>query len=336
MKKYKIFVGIDISKGWIDVAVKSETVSVCRRFDNCKKGYRSMLSWLKTFASFKEMILCMEHTGVYGMPLWEYLANQKICFVVETGLQIRHSMGIRRGKSDKADAQIIARYIRLHHTETRLYKVPNEVIKRLKIVFGYRERLLKVKHLLTVSSKEISSFMSKSACREMTIDSGKLAAIISERISRIEKVIDKIIEADPETNRIYRLVKSVPGIGPITGAYLIIVTQNFTLINNSRKLSRYAGMSPEKNESGIIKRKAKTSRIGNKKLKALLSNCVGTIIQHDIESREYQQRKIDQGKPEGVIINNLRNKILHRVCAVVNRGTPYVNIKKYRTMENVA
>lgn len=336
MKKYKIFVGIDISKGWIDVAVKNETVSVCRRFDNCKKGYRSMLGWLKTFARLNDMILCMEHTGVYGMPLWEYLASQKICFVVETGLQINHSMGIRRGKSDKADAQLIARYIRLHHAETRLYKVPNQVIKRLKIAFGYRERLLKAKHLLTVSSKEIGSFISKEACREMSIDSSKLIATISAKISQVEKLMVKIIDANPETNRIYQLIKSVPGIGPITAAYLIIVTQNFTLINNGRKLSRYGGMSPEKNESGIIKRKSKTSSIGNKKLKALLSNCVGTILQHNVETREYQQRKIDQGKPDGVIINNLRNKILHRVCAVVNRGTPYVDIKKYRRTEKVA
>src|SRR5687767_5220610 len=47
MEKYKLFVGIDISKDWIDVALISEKTSICQRFDNCKKGYRSMLSWLK-------------------------------------------------------------------------------------------------------------------------------------------------------------------------------------------------------------------------------------------------------------------------------------------------
>lgn len=336
MEKYKIFVGIDISKAWIDVAIKNETVSICQRFDNCKKGYRSMLGWLKTFARPMQMILCMEHTGVYGMLLWEYLVNQKLHFVVESGLQIHRSMGIRRGKSDKADAELIARYIKLHHTETRQYHVPNQVIKRLKILFAYRERLLKVQHLLTVSSKEISTFMSKEICKEMTVDSNKLTAIISDRITRVQKLIEKIVDSDPETRRIYQLIKSVPGIGPITGVYLIIVTQNFTVINDSRKLSRYGGMSPEKNESGIVKRKSKTSSIGNKKLKALLTSCAGTIIQHNVEAREYQRRKIDQGKHEGVVINNLRNKILHRVCAVVNRGTPYVDIKKYKRLEKVA
>lgn len=336
MEKYKIFVGIDISKGWIDVAVKNEAISICQRFDNCKKGYRSMVSWLKTFSNANAMLLCMEHTGVYGMPLWEYLASRNICFVVESGLQIRRSMGIRRGKSDKADAQLIARYIKMHHTETRLYKVPGQIINRLKVIFGHRERLLKIKHLLTVSSKEIGSFVSKDASKEMSCDSKKLVAIINDRINKVEKLILSIIDSDADTRRIYQLITSVPGIGLVTGAYLIIVTQNFTTINNSRKLSRYGGMSPEKNESGIVKRKAKVSNIGNKKLKALLSNCVMSNVRFDTETKAYQQRKLAEGKPPGVVINNLKNKILHRVCAVVNRGTQFVDINKYGRIGKVA
>ena len=149
MEKYKLFVGIDISKDWIDAAFVNETTSMCQNFSNCKKGYRSMLSWLKTFAKTSQMLLCMEHTGLYGMPLWNYLAEHKICFVVENALHIKHSMGIRRSKTDKADAEMIARYIKLHHSETRLYKVPAQIIGRLKVIFSHRERLLKIKHLLT-------------------------------------------------------------------------------------------------------------------------------------------------------------------------------------------
>ena len=89
------------------------------------------------------------------------------------------------------------------------------------------------------------------------------------------------------------------------------------------------GVCLRKNSGKRIK-KAKVSRIGNKKLKALLSNGVCANLKYDNETKEYQQRKIAEGKPEGVIINNLKNKILHRVYAVVNRGTPYVNIRKYR------
>src|SRR5215210_6876280 len=111
MGKYKIFVGIDISKSWIDVVVLKDGQSMHRQFENSKKGYKVMLSWLKTFANLEEMILCMEHTGVYALPLWNYLVKYKVAYVVETGLQIKSSMGIKRGKSDKIDAQAIANYI---------------------------------------------------------------------------------------------------------------------------------------------------------------------------------------------------------------------------------
>jgi transposase len=333
MKKYKIFVGIDISKNWIDVAVASQA-SLCSRFDNNKNGYRAMMCWLKTFGAIQHLLLCMEHTGVYSFPLWKYLAAHDVKFVVESGLQIKQSMGIRRGKSDKADAQMIARYIKLHHTETKLHKLPAPIITRLKIAFGHRERLLKIKHLLTVSNKEISAFTAKAQCNEMKADSKTLLKVIDERIKKAERLIVSIINSDSETAEIYQLVTSVPGIGLICGAYLIVVTQNFTTIDNSRKLSRYGGMSPEQNESGIVKRKAKTSSIGNKKLKSLLSNAVGTNLRYDIETQEYHRRKKADGKPEGIIINNLKNKILHRVFAVVNRQSKYVNIKKYARVAN--
>lgn len=336
MEKYKIFVGIDISKDSIDVALINEGISMCQNFSNSKKGYRSMLSWLKTFAQANEMLLCMEHTGLYGLPLWNYLAEHNICFVVENALQIKQSMGIRRSKTDKADAEMIARYIKLHHSESRLYKVPTQIISRLKVIFSHRQRLLKIKHLLSVASNEISAFMSKEVCKDMSGDSKRLLDIIEGRIEKVEQLLLKIISSDAETKKIYQLVTSVPGVGLITGVYLIIVTQNFTIIGTSRKLSRFGGMSPEKDESGKRVRKPKVSRIGNKKLKSLLSCCVSSNLRFDTETKEYQQRKLAEGKPDGVIINNLKNKILHRVYAVVNRGTPYVNIRKYDAGKKVA
>lgn len=336
MEKYKIFVGIDISKDWIDVAVLNDQISAHRQFDNNKKAYKQMVSWLKTFANVDQLLVCMEHTGIYGVPLWEYLGAQKIPFVVESGLQIKHSMGMRRTKTDKADAELIARYIRLHHRETRLFEVPAKVISRLKVAFGYRERLIKVKNQLTVADKEISSFLGADLCKETHQETKGLIKIINDKIAKAEKIILSIIMSDPEVKKIYELIDSVPGIGLITATYIIIVTRNFTRINTSRQLSRYAGMSPEKNDSGIKKRKAKVSRIGNKKLKALLSNCVSSNLRYDVETKEYFERKFIQGKHDGIIINNLKNKILHRVYAVVNRGTKYVNIKKYAQAGKVA
>ncbi len=337
MEKYKIFVGMDISKSWIDVVILKEGQSMHRQFNNSKKDYKVMLSWLKNFAGINDMLLCMEHTGVYALPLWNYLAQHKVSYVVETGLQIKSSMGIKRGKSDIIDAGVIARYIKLHHTETRLHKVPDKIISRLKILYSYRARLLKVKHQLFVANKEITGFVDKSMRKEMSSETNGLVTIIEHRIDKIERIIRNVIAGDAETKRIYELIESVPGIGLVTAVYLIIITQNFTILNNSRKLANYAGVAPHEHSSGSsIKGKNQVSHLADKKLKALLSNGVKTNLQYDTETKEYAARKTAEKKHEGIIINNLKNKLLHRVCAVVQRGTKYVDIKKYAAKKKVA
>ncbi len=157
-----------------------------------------------------------------------------------------------------------------------------------------------------------------------------MVAIIEKKITKTEKIIAAIISSDEETKRIYQLIVSVPGVGLITAIYLIIVTQNFTILNNGRKFSNYGTMAPHKNQSGMKKGRDRLSYLGDKKIKSLLSNGVKTNLKYDTETKEYFVRKKAEGKVDGIIINNLKNKLIHRVCAVVNRGTPYVNIKKYR------
>lgn len=49
----------------------------------------------------------------------------------------------------------------------------------------------------------------------------------------------------------------------------------------------------------------------------------------DPELNKYYHRKIAEGKNPMLVMNNIRNKMLSRVFAVINRGTPYVNTQKY-------
>jgi hypothetical protein len=46
-------------------------------------------------------------------------------------------------------------------------------------------------------------------------------------------------------------------------------------------------------------------------------------VQHNPDLHEYYQRKVQEGKNKMSVINAVRNKLLHRIVAVVNRGTPY-------------
>jgi transposase len=130
--------------------------------------------------------------------------------------------------------------------------------------------------------------------------------------------------------RTYQLATSVTGIGLQTAAYLLVHTQGFKNFDNWRQLAArrsdcFAGTAPFEYTSGSsVRGRSKLSKIGHMKLKALLSNGANAAIQSPNEFADYYNRKILEGKPKLVALNGVRNKLLSRVFAAVQRGTPYI------------
>ena len=64
-------------------------------------------------------------------------------------------------------------------------------------------------------------------------------------------------------------------------------------------------------------------------MKSLLNRSARSAITCDPELKEYYHRKVEQGKNKMSTLNIIRNKIIHRVFAVVNRGTPYAVLQNH-------
>ena len=166
MKKYVLFVGVDISKIWIDVAITldgQKQQMLHHRFSNTLKGFEKMMKWLGRSAHQLELIgpwlFCMEHTGVYTIPLCHFLQSQELDYVLEAALRIKRSLGLRRGKDDKADSKAIARYLYLHHKDLKTSPLPTKSLLALKQLLAYRDRLIKKLHAINVDAKETKAFM---------------------------------------------------------------------------------------------------------------------------------------------------------------------------------
>jgi transposase len=105
---------------------------------------------------------------------------------------------------------------------------------------------------------------------------------------------------------------------------LLVYTHGFNRLNNSRKLACYSGVAPFAYESGTsIRGKTGVSKFANNDLKQVLHMAAISSVQHNSELHLYYQRKVQEGKNKMSVINAVRNKLLHRIVAVVNRGTPY-------------
>jgi transposase len=334
----KIFVGIDVSKNWIDVCVRVDGKTIPHhRFENNITGFKAMVKWIKEFSQQQnEWLLCMEHTGIYALPLWYFLTEKNITYCVVAGGLITSGLEIRRGKNDKIDATDIAGFAMRYADELKPHCLPVQVLQRLKMLFAYRERLVKASVLIKVPANEAKQFAAKES-KEVRTDSSSLVQILEARIKKVEKLMIGVINSDEQTARCYELIVSVPGFGIVTACYLLIITQCFTTLTKSRELSNFGGTAPHPHESGkSVKGKTRVSHIADKKLKALLSRGASSLIQYDKGTQVYLARMMARGKHENLVRNNIKNKMLHTVCAVVKRGTPYTENYVSPYQQNVA
>jgi transposase len=333
----KVFVGIDVSKEWIDVCVTLDGKVVFHQcFDNNKPGFGKMVKWVKEYGKQPDWLVCMEHTGIYAQLLWHYLTQKTITYCVVPGQLISSGLEIRRGKNDRIDAGDIARFAMRYADELKPHRLPTQVLSRLKMLFAYRVRLVKAKGLISVPAGEAKVFAAKES-KEMRSDSNSLVQILEARIKKVEKLIDQVINGDEQTRQCYQLIISVPGFGPVTACYLLIITHCFTTLNISRKLANFGGVAPHPHKSGkSIKGKTRVSPVADKKLKALLSSGAGSLINHHKPTQQYFLKLTAKGKNENLVRNNIKNKMLHTVCTVVKRGTPYLDNYQSTYKKNVA
>ena len=162
-------------------------------------------------------------------------------------------------------------------------------------------------------------------------------------LKAVDKKIKELINQDPVLKELFdiaecRPVDSVKGIGPVIATEVLITTNEFKAagdpdITDPKKYvcgwrSTYSGFAPFEHSSGKYKGKSKVSNKANKKVKALFHNGAMSAIQHCKELKEYRaanryQRKVSEGKNEMLVINNVCNKLVHRIFACVSRREKY-------------
>ena len=145
---FKEFIGIDISKLTIDVRIHSNQMASV--FENNKSGFEKMIKWISKNSPFKkeDMLFGLEHTGIYSLPISIFLSEEKYFFCLISGLEIKRSLGIQRGKNDKIDAKRIAEYVFQKRDKIKVQWAKENDIKL--IIIPYTE-----KSIIQLLSKEI-------------------------------------------------------------------------------------------------------------------------------------------------------------------------------------
>jgi transposase len=328
--KFKVFIGIDVSKLTLDVyLVQGGKHAV---FSNNKKGFTEMIEWIMELSGevlHSEIVIAFEHTGIYSDNLMMFLDEHNIPFTVMSGLEIKRSMGIRRGKSDKTDAKLIAEYLYEKREKIKLFQMPSRTIIALKKLASYRERLVQERSGFKTRINEFKETFPETELEFYTESHKEVIDCFDRQIKQIDSEIRKLIKKEEKLHQQYELINTIKGVGPQTAILMIILTKGFSSFENWRKFASFSGTAPFPNESGLYRGKTKTSNLANKRIKSLLTMCAETSIQHNPEMRLYYQKRVAEGKNKMSTINIIRNKIIARIFAVVNRKSPYVETFKF-------
>ncbi len=324
----KDVIGIDVSKLTLDCCAHQNGVQ--KKFKNNREGIERMMDWsVKKSIVGKEMLLFVfEHTGLYSEQLLKQLDDQDCHIHVVSGLEIKRSLGITRGKDDKADAKRIALYGYRKREEIDPLQVPKAVLSKLKRLMSMRRKLVvqRAGHMATL--KEQKRVLGDEALLYWVQED--IINLLSWRINDLEREMDRLIREDEELARMFGLLVGIKGIGSVTARFLIVYTLGFSAFKSWRKFASYCGIAPFPHSSGTsVRGRTRVSQLANLEGKTLLHQCALSAIKCNPEMKDYYERRLDIGKSKMSTLNIIRNKLVARAFAVVARGTPYVNIMKY-------
>lgn len=326
--EFKVFIGVDVSKEWLDFAVYADgEILFKQQEENSHNGITAFCSAVKKLlnsSSTVDWLFCMEHTGIYCNPLLKFLVENQVAIWLENPVAIKAFHGLSRGKGDSLDACRIAEYAGIKSRKARLWQPPRKIILKLKSLLKLRERLLLSKKRLKDALGEDEQFADKEWVKMHKKLIKPAVDKIDKQVKEAEKELQELIRSDQKLDQLFKLINSITGVGKIVAINTLVVTNEFKDIKDAKKMACHCGVAPFSYDSGkSIRGKAKVSHRANKHMKALFHLAAMAAISTEGELRNYYVRKLEEGKNKMAIINAIRNKIIHRIFAVVREERKY-------------
>lgn len=329
MDRPQYYIGIDVASATFTSAVgvmgqRWQIVSRPTRFDNQYDSFPQFLHWLhEQGCQPLDSLICMEATGVYNEVLALFLAANGYRVVVEAPLKVKRAFHPEGHKSDPVDSQQIAEYAYRFYDQLTPWRPRAELLEQIKALLTLREQFVREKtgHLnawQALKRKAVRVTMAEQL-HEQAI------AEIKVHIHALEVEIQRLIDQDPHLRQLLALLTSIPGVGLLLGAHMLVLLQSAPRAYTAKSLAAFIGICPYEHSSGSSVQHGSTSRhYGPSVLRKLFGLAARSIATHQPQYRLYYLRKVQQGKPKTLVLNNLANKLLEVMVAVLRSNTPFI------------
>ena len=309
-----MFVGIDVSKEYLDVA--SEDGQLQARFSNDEKGHGELVTRLR---SISPSLVIMEATGNLQLEVTLALAMARLPTAVVNPRQVRDfakALGIL-AKTDAIDARCIARFGAA--VKPQAQPIPDAETLELEALMTRRRQLVGMiasekNRLQALYGPAKNSWAGKSI-------RDTLSHLIKQ-LSTLDKDLRRRIEKSPIWKAKDDLLQSVPGVGKVTSLTLSIDLPELGTLDR-KQIAALAGLAPLNRDSGLQKGKRQIWGGRASVRTALYMACVASLRCNPVVQRLYARLTKQHHKPVKVALVACMRKLLTILNAMVRDQKPW-------------
>jgi transposase len=302
------FVGIDVSKAKLDVAIDEEKPFPVDRTVEGLAGLTAKLTGLRP------SLVVLEATGGLETIVVAALTTAKIPVVVINPKRARdfaRADGIL-AKTDAIDARVLARFGRKINPER--HSLPDEAVRELDGMLDRRRQLIGMR---VMERNRLDSAPNTKVRDDVEVH----VKWLNERIEQIDKEMEQVIQSSPAWMVKDRLLRSVPGIGPVLSRTLLGSLPELGSVSG-RTISALVGLAPIPDDSG--KRQGRRRIQGGRSaVRAVLFMAAHAASRYNPAIKPFADRLKGAGKRPKVVLVAVARKLLVIANAILKSGKPW-------------
>lgn len=308
MEVSPIFVGIDVSKARLDIAIRPSGEN--EWVTNDKAGIEALI---KRLGEIQPALIVLEATGGVERQLTRALASAELPVVVVNPRQVRDFAKAtgQLAKTDSIDAVVLARFGEA--VRPALRPLPDEVTLELRALIARRRQITE----MMVAERNRLSGASKSVRKRIDAH----IRWLESELHRADKDLDQSIRQSPTWQANEDLLKSVPGIGPVVSRTLLAELPELGTLNR-KQIAALVGIAPLNRDSGTL-RGRRTIWGGRASVRAVLYMAALVASRRNAVIRAFYKRLRNVGKAPKVALVACMRKLLTILNAMLKHQTPW-------------
>lgn len=307
------FVGIDVSKSWVDVHVRPDGIAFRCATDG--EGLAELVGRVRPLAA---RLIVMEASGGYEGIIAASLAEAGLPVAIVNPRQVRHfaeALG-QLAKTDAIDARVIAHFAEAVRPPPRA--MPDASLSQLQ------ELLARRRQLIVMINAEKQRF-AKAASRITQRSHKAMLRSLEAELERIDRAIDKLVQQSPLWCAKLDLLTSVPGVGDIVARTLLAELPELGGVDR-HQIAALAGVAPFSRDSGRRNGK-RFIRAGRVQVRAPVYMACLVAIRFNPPLKEFYRRLRDAGKPPRLALVAVMRKLLTILNAMLRDNTPWACVE---------